>query len=167
VRASSKIILVLAATTAALAGILIVYIQSLTIFREEWSRNEVARVSSPTGRSDAVVYELNGGAATSFAYEVVVVRSGRTPSKDAPAVASFYGATRSPSAYGINIRWEDDKALIVEYLDAQMAQINKPVVEIDGVSVAVMLRSGVSDPTAPPGGMLNSLRTLDRSRSRS
>jgi hypothetical protein len=37
------------------------------------SRDEVARVASPDGRVEAVLIETNGGATTSFGYEVHVV----------------------------------------------------------------------------------------------
>src|SRR5262245_61369365 len=75
--------------------------------------DEVARVTSPDGRLDAVLFELNGGATTSFAYEVAVVEKGR---KDGDRVAWLYGAVRNDSAYGANLKWAGETELAIEFL---------------------------------------------------
>ena len=59
------------------------------------SRDEVARVGSPDGRVEAVLIETNGGATTSFVYEVHVVPKGWPASNE---VAWLYGAGRSEHA---------------------------------------------------------------------
>ena len=99
------------------------------------SRDEVVRVASPDGRVEAVLVETNGGATTSFGYEVHVVEKGR-PAGD--RVAWLYGAGRNAQAYGANLKWTGENELVIEY-------------------IKVSLRSGVNDPTAPAGGMLYNL----------
>lgn len=66
------------------------------------SRDEVARMSSPDGRLDAIVFETNGGATTSFGYKVEVAKKG---SRSGTEGANLYGAVRNAQAYGVNIRW--------------------------------------------------------------
>lgn len=79
----------------------------------EPSRDEVARVLSPSGRVEAVLFETNGGATTSFGYEVFVVKRGAKPS-GSPAVF-LNGAVRNPSAYGVNLKWSSPDSITVEY----------------------------------------------------
>jgi hypothetical protein len=119
------------------------------------SWDEVARATAPGGLIDAVLIERNGGATTSFGYEVFVVPSGSAVQRDTPgAVASLYGAVRNDNAYGVNLRWQAPGVLAIEYRDAHRAGLNDSVVTVAGQRVRVALRPGVSDPTAPSGGML-------------
>jgi hypothetical protein len=130
------------------------------VFDWAGSRDEVPHVTSPPGRHDAVMFESNGGATISFGYEIHVVRSGTKQIigvRDGE-VANLYGATRNASASGANLRWQDDRTLVVEYLTAQHIHVNHPMVVIDGAAVIVELRSGIADATAPPGGMLHNRR---------
>ena len=122
-----------------------------------WSSDEVARTSEPAGRLDAVVVERNGGATTSFGYEVYVVPRGQRPYAGT-LVADFYGAVRNESAYGVNARWAAGPQLVIEYLTAQMAALRHAETTIAGTSVQVVLRDSVRDSSAPPGGMLYNLR---------
>jgi hypothetical protein len=46
------------------------------------SRDEVARVAAPGGQVEAVLVETNGGATTSFGYEVHVVERGGSPDNE-------------------------------------------------------------------------------------
>lgn len=120
-----------------------------------WSWDEVARATAPGGLVDAVLIERNGGATTSFGYEVFVVPAGRAVERDATgAVASLYGAVRNDHAYGVNLRWLAPGALALEYRDARRAGINDSLVTVAGQPVRVVLQPGVSDPAAPGGGML-------------
>jgi hypothetical protein len=82
------------------------------------SSDEVARVRSPTGRLEAVVIETNGGATTSFGYEVYIVPAGSGTWRGRE-VASFYGAARNDNAYGVNVRWVTVNSLAIEYLQAR------------------------------------------------
>ena len=118
------------------------------------SRDEVARVASPNGRVEAVLIETNGGATTSFGYEVHVVPKGRPVSDQ---VAWLYGAGRNENAYGANLKWADDHELVIEYLDAREQRLERASVSVEGRAIKVSLRSGINDPTAPAGGMLYNL----------
>lgn len=119
-------------------------------------RDEVARVRSPDGSLDAVVIETNGGATTSFGYEIdLVVAGGGVPS--ARRVAFLYGAGRNANAYGVSLRWTRPDALAVEYLDAKSATLETPLVSVRGRTVSVALTGGIEDRTAPPGAMLYNL----------
>ena len=121
------------------------------------SRDEVARITSPSGKVDAVLVETNGGATTSFGYEVFVVPT-QASTRLRKDVASFYGAVRSDQAYGVNLKWSDPSNLHLEYLEAREQEVLMPIVSIAGQEIHVTLKSGVTDPQAPPGGMLYNLQ---------
>jgi len=123
----------------------------------EWSFDEVARVSNSKADVDAVLVETNGGATTSFGYEVFILRGGQTPKRGGTPVATLYGAVRSERAYGVNMRWEGDDALAIEYLDAQNASLLNAVVKVDGRAIKIAMKSGITDSAAPGGGMLYNL----------
>jgi hypothetical protein len=118
------------------------------------SRDEVAVVASPDGRLEAVLIETNGGATTSFGYEIWVREKGH---RSGSQVARLYGAVRNDVAYGANLRWTDDSGLWVEYREARTDTLDRPVVRIGGREIRVALRPHVSDPNAPAGGMLFNL----------
>jgi len=122
----------------------------------EPSKDEVARVVSPSGNIEAVLFETNGGATTSFGYEVYVVERGAQPS-GSPAV-SLYGAVRSPHAYGANLKWPSPDSLAVEYLSAKSAKVNMQTQSVGTQTIHFALREGVTDNAAPSGGMLYNLR---------
>ena len=121
------------------------------------SRNEVARITSPSGKVDAVLVETNGGATTSFGYEIFVVPT-QASTRLRKDVAWFYGAVRSDQAYGVNLKWSDPSNLNLEYLKARWQEVRMPTVSIAGQEIHVTLKSGVTDPMAPPGGMLTNLQ---------
>jgi hypothetical protein len=152
-----KWILWTAGTLAALALAAIALIA--TIFSDligEPSRDEVVRVISPSGNIEAVLLETNGGATTSFGYEVFVVERGAKPS-GSPAV-SLYGAIRNSHAYGANLKWSSPASLAVEYLSAKSAKLNAPTQLIAGQTVQLTVQDGITDSSAPSGGMLYNLR---------
>lgn len=122
----------------------------------EPSKDEVARVVSPSGEVDAVLFETNVGATTSFGYEVYVVEHGAKPS-GSPAV-SLYGAVRNEHAYGANLVWPSSDSLVVEYLNAKSTKLNTHTQPDGTQTIHFVLRDGVTDNAAPPGGMLYNLR---------
>jgi hypothetical protein len=150
----------LRAAALALGGILLLV---LGVGAAVWlfgaSDDEVARVSSPDGTLEAALHEANGGGATSFAYKVYVVTAGRQPFMlvERP-VANFYGAVRSNRAYGVNLKWEGPNSLAVEYFRSQTASKAADTVHVGDREVGIVLREGVSDADAPPGGMLYNLK---------
>jgi hypothetical protein len=119
------------------------------------SRNEVARVASPDRHVEAVMIETNGGTTTSFGYEIYVVESGRPPREP---IAWLYGAARNSQAYGANLKWTNGNDLVIEYREAREETLKRTAVSVGGRTIKVSLRSGVNDPTAPPGGMLYNLQ---------
>jgi len=120
------------------------------------SEDEVARVTSPSGRLDAVLVEINGGATTSFGYYAYIVPHGKKYQRG-PRVADLYAAGRSRQASGANLRWEGPSQLVIEYLTAQQEKLNRPLAVVGQDTIIVSLRSGVLDTTAPGGGMLYNL----------
>jgi hypothetical protein len=128
----------------------------------EWSFDEVARVPDPNANVDAVLVETNGGATTSFGYEVFILPRGQKPERSAHAVVSLYGAIRNDHAYGANLRWTSNDTLVVEYLDAQHPNWLNGSVSVNGRVINIELKSGVNDPTAPSGGMLYNLQGRPR-----
>ena len=121
------------------------------------SHDEVARVRSPSGRFDAVLVETNAGPTTSPGYGVYVVVAGQRPSAW-KRVAVLEGATRNEDAYGASLVWRGPTLLLIQFLEARSTRIETPMSEIDGTQVAIALREGVRDPSAPAGGMLYNLR---------
>lgn len=118
------------------------------------SRVEVARVTSPDRSIDAVLVETNGGATTSFGYRVHLVPAGEAA--DSRQAAFLYDATRSACAYGVNLRWLGPNRLLVEYQRADRADAANA--RVGHRSIAVELKAGITDPTAPCGGMEYNLR---------
>jgi hypothetical protein len=129
----------------------------------EWSFDEVARVSHPQANVDAVLVETNGGATTSFGYEVFVLPRGKCPERSGNPVAYLYGAGRNEHAYGVNLRWDSSDTLSVEYLDARHINWVNGSVIVNGREIRVVLKSGVNDPSAPGGSMLWNLQGRPRS----
>jgi hypothetical protein len=123
----------------------------------------VSRVTSPGGNADAVLFEENGGATTSFAYSVYLVPRGQVvkPRTD-PAAATFYDVTRSDSAFGVNLRWRDRATLYVEYLYSHQTRVPDPFVKVGPRAIHVVLRKEIVDAHAPSGGMLWNLRGRPR-----
>ena len=120
------------------------------------SFDEVARVSSPDRRADAILVETNGGATTSFGYYVFVVPPGVKLKErdDKYIVVKLHATTRNKSAYGANLNWSDKERLKIEFLSARSAELLEPTINYGGFDVAVELVRGVEDPSSPQGGML-------------
>lgn len=119
------------------------------------SRDEVARSLSPDGRLEAFLIETNGGATTSFGYEI---RLGQKGDRRGTRVAWLYGATRNEEAYGVNLRWTSEKELSIEYFQAKEAVLEMGRLQVSGREVQINLHEGVRDPSASPGGMLYNLQ---------
>jgi len=150
-----KLLAIIAGMTVAL------FVGAISIFL--WlapgsSADEVARVSSPEGDIEAVLVETNGGATTSFGYEIFVVPNG--VKKRSSRAAHLYAAVRNSSAYGVNLRWLSASELLIEYQKADSSEVDQPSVVVAGRTVRVVLRPGVTDPNAPPGGMLYNKRRM-------
>lgn len=123
---------------------------------------EVARIVSPNGNLEAVLMETNGGATTSFGYEVTVGAKGASNSQ---RVASLYGATRSPQAYGVNLVWINKQVLRIRYLKAEAVPHAVSTISVNGQQIEVELQSGIEDPTAPSGGMQYNLQKRSANKS--
>lgn len=123
-----------------------------------WEGREViSQKVSPTNNIAAVLVETNGGATTSFGYEVYLIPVGEKIT-DKPRVAFIYGATRNHEAYGVNLKWESPNKLAVEYYRDKSRQIPEEFVVIAKTQIQVVLREGILDPSAPSGGMGYNLR---------
>tara|TARA_B100000929_G_C15301421_1_gene350497 strand:+ start:142 stop:603 length:462 start_codon:yes stop_codon:yes gene_type:complete len=118
------------------------------------SKEVVARATSPDGKVVARLYEINGGATTDFRYSVQLSR--KWPRWDHEA-ASLYGAVRSNCAYGLNMRWRDDRTLELEYLEAKKTTFDRSL-SVAGKEISIVLRAGVNDERAACGGMLYNLQ---------
>lgn len=118
------------------------------------SREAVATVISPDGSIQAVLFETNGGATTSYGYEIELhgSKSGNNPVMG----GSLYGATRSECGYGVNLRWLSSTQLAIQFLEADQADM-PATVRVGRRTVQIVPQRGVSDETAPCGGMLANL----------
>jgi hypothetical protein len=119
------------------------------------SHDQVARVWSPSGQLSATLFEENGGATTSFGYEVELGSKDGTQRK---SVAQLYGAQRNEKAYGANLRWENSTTLVIECLNAKTPATIRSPVNLNGQNVIVISRTGIEDKEAPAGGMKFNLR---------
>ena len=117
---------------------------------KQFSTYEVAHLVSPNGSFEAVLTETNGGATTSFGYEVSIAPKG---AGKAESVASLYGAVRNEQAYGVNLSWVDNHTLRVQYLRAKAVQNVAKTVIVQGQQIAIQMQSGIEDSRAPRGGM--------------
>ncbi|MFC3713147.1 hypothetical protein ACFOMD_11220 [Sphingoaurantiacus capsulatus] len=115
------------------------------------SRDEVSHLTSPDGAVEATLIETNGGATTSFGYEVRLRRADSWFGSSTQ-VAYFYGAVRSECAYGVNMRWTGPTTLQLEYLRAYSADVDDKS-RVGGKRITIAARSGVADPSAACGGM--------------
>jgi hypothetical protein len=122
----------------------------------EPSKDEVSRVVSPNGKVDAVMCETNGGATTSFGYDIYVVEHGKQPF--GTAAISLYGAVRSKSAYGANLEWISPDSVAVEYLASKSLNIKKPTQIVGNQTIHFVIQKGIIDNNAPLGGMVYNLR---------
>jgi hypothetical protein len=146
-----RIVAVIVSTLATLAVGFIV----LMYFVMRPSHDEVFRVASPDGKVVATLVEVNGGATTSMGYEVNLTRSDMPSS--VTRVARLYDAVRNESAYGVNLQWDSTSELSLQYLSVKTASVIVPVWRSGDSAVHVVLRAGIKDSTAPPGGMLHNL----------
>jgi hypothetical protein len=142
--------------TAVVVALVIGGVVLLVVFIPDPSKDEVVRVNSPNGKLDAVLIEANGGATTSFGYEVHIVPRNMAAS-DSP-VAFLYGALRNKSAYGVNLRWDSPSLLAIEFLNAKSAKLEEHMVLVADQNVRVVMREGVLDLDAPAGGMAFNIR---------
>lgn len=155
--ALSRIVKWVIAIAAVLVALPVAAFVFLLILAPGASEDEVARVASPDDKLEAVLVETNGGATTSFGYEIYIIPRAAKPRS--PAVASLYGAVRNENAYGANLRWASSNQLMVEFLDAKLSKLELPHLSVDGREVHVTLRPGTLDATAPAGGMFYNLRS--------
>lgn len=114
--------------------------------------DEVVRATSPDRGVDAVVLESSGGATTSFGYDVCLAPHGEKCCATDVAV-SVYGAIRNDQAYGVNVQWADSQRLIVAYMRAERVAMKRSSAVFGNMAVAVDLKPGVVDSTAPAGAM--------------
>jgi hypothetical protein len=147
-----KLLLISAGT---LALIFIIGASLVMYFAFKPSSDEVARVESPDLAVVATLIESNGGATTSFGYEVRLSEN-HTGFGD-KRVAYLYGAIRSATAYGVNLRWTSASELSIEYLKALSADLEEREARIGPRTIHITLKPGVVDETAPTGGMLYNL----------
>ncbi len=122
----------------------------------EPNNDEVARVISPNGAFDAVLFETNGGATshlvTTFMSLNMVRRQRTLPLFHSMAPFGIKAHT-APISNG----WHPD-LVAVEYLSAKSSKIKMPVVSVRNQAIRLVARDGVADNTAPSGGMLYNLR---------
>ncbi len=107
----------------------------------------------------ATLHKINRGATTDFLYRVDVRRRGFGWYHPPLSVFGCYGTGRSNCAYGVNLRWLDDRTLDISYLDSRYIEV--PAMQrfdMDGKPLAVRVRSGVNDPKAPCGSVEYNLK---------
>lgn len=115
------------------------------------NREEVAWANSPDGLTHAILMETNGGATTSYGYEIELHPAPHEGEE--PVLAGrVYGATRSECAYGVNLRWLSPTELALEFSKADSLDIPAKV-NVGGKAITITAQAGVSDTDAACGGM--------------
>ena len=107
------------------------------------SREVATRVPSPDGRWVATVVETNGGASTSFGYDVTLQRVAWP--HESVKVADLYGAIRNPDSYGVNVHWGSNINLIVEYMAAKRAAETNWLWLRTTTPIHITLHGGIND----------------------
>jgi hypothetical protein len=115
------------------------------------SRDAVATATSTDGSIQAILFETNGGATTSYGYEIELhgSKSGNHPVSG----GRLYGAARSECSYGVNLRWLSPAELAIQFMAADQTDI-PATVRVGTRAVKIVQQRGLSDETAPCGGML-------------
>ena len=121
------------------------------------SIDEVNRVNSPNNKFVAILYETNGGATTSFGYEVYVKKKTETD-RSKKLVATLYGAVRSQSAYGVNLVWKSNKNLSIEYYKAKTINKVNNILNFNDDQISINVNNNIIDTLASAGGMLYNLK---------
>ncbi len=121
----------------------------------EPSRVDVLSVVSLDRDFTASVTEVNGGATTSFGYVIKVKNKNQNSS--ATEVANLYGAVRSDCAFGVDLEWQPNNVLLIKYLEAKNVTFPANKIQIDDQTVIIKLIAGISNKSAPCGGMEENL----------
>jgi hypothetical protein len=137
------------------------YILILFLVLNGCSRNnEVLRVTSPSGKVDAVVYESESDLAfvECCNYEVHLVEHKQMSSIDVLAV-TLKGAMRNANSHGINVHWRDDINLVLDYSHAKSVNKYDKSISIAGSNIEVTLKDGIVDTLARSGTMLFDMKS--------
>ena len=100
--------------------------------------DQMARIASPNGQLEAVVFESSGGAIDDVIDEVWVVPKGSHGGK---RVAWFDDPLKDEHNYGVNVKWDSACHLAIEYLRAGRAELLIRKTVIAGQDVEISLRS--------------------------
>jgi len=111
------------------------------------SSDEIATIESPNGEILAKLIEVNGGATTSYGYEVYL--SSKNSYFDTEKVAFLYGALKNKSAYGVNLVWVGNEQLHIEYLTAISAELIQSKWSSYTGNVTIIIKPGVKGNSIP------------------
>lgn len=89
---------------------------------------EVCRCLSPDGHFVAIVEEIGCGATVDYQHNVSIFRTGSDKHK--VLIASFYGACRNASAYGVNLTWASNTNLKISYYKAKTVDLSNTTATI-------------------------------------
>ncbi len=110
----------------------------------ECSRDEVARLKSPSGDLQAVIFETAGGATTDFGYEIHIISANAiSPSMSCidgqkDAAVFLYGPTTS-GQYGFSLQWVEPDRLSVTFENSRGSDLLRPTFVIGQHNVTVSL----------------------------
>jgi len=137
----------------AIVSLIVIILSTAFYFLLSPSEIEVARKTAPNGRVDAVIYETNGGATTSFGYNIYILKPGDKAGFLIKPVASIYGAKRNKNSYGVNLKWSDECTLNVSYYESHRNSHLTDKISVLNKDYHIVYKPGVIDEEAPPGGM--------------
>ena len=141
-----KALLIFVAGLAALSLVMLYLVVSSCT-----SEVDVATVYSPDNKVMAIIEETNGGATTSFGYNIYLKSNSAFGFRR--RAAALYGAIRSECAYGVDVVWRDPNSVEIRYLSAKESPDHSESLLVGTRLIGIELTSGVANPSAPCGGM--------------
>jgi hypothetical protein len=128
-------------------AVVMVYVVGSFLF----SKTDVATIFSPDNETIAIVEETNGGATTSFGYNVYL--KANSVSGDRRKAAALHGAVRSECAFGVDVVWRNPEKVEIRYLSSKSEPDYAESLLVGTKAIDIELVTGVTNPSARCGGM--------------
>ena len=107
---------------------------------------EVARVRSPDGSMDVIVYETDAGATTAYDCDIYVLEAGKGPGFFARPVANLYAPSAGKCAGSVNIRWDGNARLYISHSTARRVSLTKTHIKSNKVVAEIIWKERVRSP---------------------
>ena len=117
----------------------------------DWSFDEVARFTSPSGKVDAILVEQQYLSTNTSYYAVYLAPKGKTVYKNDEEIANIESAVVHWKKPKVNLRWDGANNLLVEYTRTEKAEPPRNIVAtIEGEQITVSLRPDTGEQSGQP-----------------